>query len=88
MDATVRLLCALDLRAFALQDDEDTREEIIGRLADGVTRLRHRDPLQRLAEFIPNVRPHAHPGLRLYEDYRRYLLKNPLGLCRVGGIDV
>jgi hypothetical protein len=32
-----------------------------------------------LAEFIPGAKPHGHPELRLYQDYRRYLLKNPLG---------
>ncbi len=78
-EATVRLICALDLRAFSLHDDEAGRDEAILLLANGVTRLHPRDPPQRLAEFVPNVRAHAHPGLRLYQDYRRYLLKNPLG---------
>jgi hypothetical protein len=69
----VRLVYTLDLRGL------DVDETVIEALANGITQLRPRDPLQKLAEFIPAAKPHAHPTMRLYEDYRRYLLKNPLG---------
>lgn len=69
----VRLVCALDLRNVDIDD------AVIDGLAGGIAQLSPRAPLERLAEFIPGAKPHAHPTLRLYEDYRRYLLKNPLG---------
>jgi hypothetical protein len=69
----VRLVYTLDLRGL------DIDETAIEALANGITQLRQRDPLQKLAEFIPGAKPHAHASMRLYEDYRRYLLKNPLG---------
>lgn len=78
-ETTVRLFCALDLRAFSLHEDETAQKEILMRLAEAVPRLKFRDPLHRLADIIPDARPHAHPSRRLYEDYRRYLLKNPMG---------
>ncbi|MFA5951905.1 MAG: hypothetical protein WC807_16645 [Hyphomicrobium sp.] len=54
-------------------------DRLLAQIAEAFTALHPRDPLQKLAEFIPGVKPHAHPELRLFEDYRRYLLKNPLG---------
>jgi hypothetical protein len=69
----VRLIYTLDLRGL------DIDETVIEALANGITQLRQRDPLQKMADFIPAAKPHAHTSLRLYEDYRRFLLKNPLG---------
>lgn len=69
----MRIFCALDLRGVEV----DAR--LLAHIADAFTALRPGEPLQKMAEFIPGARPHAHPELRLYEDYRRYLLKNPLG---------
>lgn len=77
-EAAVRLFCALDLREWPLHEDEEAKVKVLIRLTETLPRLRARDPLHRLAELIPQARPHAHPTLRLYEDYRRYLLKNPL----------
>lgn len=78
-ETAVRLLCALDLREVGLHEDENAAREIVLRLAEAIPRLHPREPMQKLAEFIPGAKPFAHPELRLYEDYRRYLLKNPLG---------
>jgi len=77
LEAVVRLLCALDLREVGAHEDEVAREVIL-RLAEVLPRLHPREPLQNLADHLPGAKPHAHPELRLYEDYRRYLLKNPL----------
>ncbi|WP_046478090.1 hypothetical protein [Candidatus Filomicrobium marinum] len=77
-EITVRLLCALDLREVSFHEDGSAVREIVLRLAEAVPRLHPRAPLQKLAALIPGAKPHAHPELRLYEDYRRYLLKNPL----------
>lgn len=73
MEKLVRLICTLDLRNVEIDD------AVMDGLAEGIVRLRPRDPPERLAEFIPGARTHAHPSLRLYEDYRRHLLKNPMG---------
>lgn len=73
IEVMVRLLCALDLRCVDIDDD------VIEVWAEAITRLRARKPLQGLAVLIPGAKPHAHSALRLYEDYRRYLLQNPLG---------
>lgn len=73
LEKAVRIFCALDLRGV----DVDAR--LLAQIAEAFTGLRPGQPLQKLAEFIRGARPHAHPELRLYEDYRRYLLKNPLG---------
>lgn len=73
IEVTLRLLCALDLRGVESDD------AVIEGLAEGITRLRPREPLQKLAECIPGAKPHAHSSLRLYEEFRRYLLKYPLG---------
>ncbi|MCV0370217.1 hypothetical protein [Filomicrobium sp.] len=73
MEKAVRIFCALDLRGM----EADAR--LLAQIAEAFTALHPRDPLQKLSEFIPGVKPHAHPELRLYEDYRRYLLKFPLG---------
>lgn len=78
-EMAVRLLCALDLREVGILADEDAAREIVLRLADSVPRLHPREPFQKLSDFIAGAKPHAHPELRLYEDYRRHLLKNPLG---------
>lgn len=78
-EAVVRILCALDLRETKVDQDQDAAREIILRLAEALPRLHPREPLQNLANHLPGAKHHAHPELRLYEDYRRYLLKNPLG---------
>ncbi|WP_072377313.1 hypothetical protein [Hyphomicrobium sp. NDB2Meth4] len=72
IEKAVRIFCALDLRGV------DVDEHLLAQIAEAFTALHPRDPLQKLADFIPGAKPHAHPELRLYEDYRRYLLKNPL----------
>lgn len=73
MEKAVRIFCALDLRGVEV----DAR--LLAQIAEAFAVLHPRDPLQKLAEFIPGAKPFAHDGLRLYEDYRRYLLTNPLG---------
>lgn len=72
LEKAVRIFCALDLRSV----DVDGR--LLTQIAEAFTALRPAEPLQRLADFIPGARPHVHPEMRLYEDYRRYLLKSPL----------
>lgn len=72
MEKAVRIFCSLDLRGL------DADEHLLAQIAEAFTALHPREPLQKLADFIPGARPHAHPELRFYEDYRRYLLKNPL----------
>ncbi|MTD94362.1 hypothetical protein GIW81_08445 [Hyphomicrobium sp. xq] len=72
LEKAVRIFCALDLRGV------DLDERLLAQIGEAFTALHPRDPLQKLADFIPGAKPHAHPELRLYEDYRRYLLKNPL----------
>lgn len=78
-EAVVRLLCALDLRELGVDQDDDAARQIVLKLAEALPRVHPREPLQKLAAFIPGAKAHAHPELRLYEDYRRYLLKKPLG---------
>lgn len=73
LEKAVRIFCALDLRGLEVDD------RLLAQIAEAFTALRPGEPLQKLADFIPGAKPHAHPELRLYEDYRRYLLKNPLG---------
>lgn len=73
LEKAVRIFCALDLRGMEVD------ERLLAQIAEAFTALRPSEPLQKLAEFIPGAKPHAHPELRLYEDYRRYLLKNPFG---------
>jgi hypothetical protein len=73
LEKAVRIFCALDLRGV------DVDERLLAQIAEAFTALHPRDPLQKMADFIPGVRPYAHPELRLYEDYRQYLLKNPFG---------
>lgn len=80
LEKAIRIFCALDLRGVEV----DAR--LLAQIAEAFTALRPGDPLQKLADFIPGVRPHAHPELRLYEDYRRYLLKNPLGSIEGTGL--
>lgn len=77
-ETIVRLLCALDLREFGLHENENTAREIVLRLTEAIPRLNPRASLQKLADFIPGAKPYVHAELRIYEDYRRCLLKNPL----------
>ncbi len=79
MEKIVRLLCALDLRDIPLDEDDDAVADLTAHLREAVPRLHPRAPKQDLAAFVPGAKPFAHAELRLYEDYRRYLLKNPLG---------
>lgn len=75
MEFAVRVFCALDLRNTATKPDI-----LIAILTHAVGATRAREPLQELAEFIPGAKPHAHPELKLYDEFRRHLLKNPLGV--------
>jgi hypothetical protein len=72
-EKVVRVFCTLDLRAVEID------EQLVAQIAEAFTQLRLSDPLQKLAELVPSARPHGHPEFRLYEDYRCYLLKHPLG---------
>lgn len=74
----VRLLCGIDLRGLDIAAAEN-HVLIVDGFIKGLVRLRPRERVQTLAEHLPGTKPHAYPGLRLYEDYRRYLLKIPLG---------
>lgn len=78
LEKAVRIFCALDLRGV------DADERLLAQIAEAFTALHPRDPLQKLADFIPGARPCAHPELRLYEDYRRYLLRSPLWANSMG----
>ena len=82
LEKAVRIFCALDLRGV------DVDAHLLAQIAEAFTALRPGEPLQKLAEFIPGAKPHAHPEQRLYEDYRRYLLKNPLGGSDTPGIKI
>jgi hypothetical protein len=73
LEFAVRVFCALDLRGVTIMPDM-----VLAALANAIIALKHRDPLQKLAALIPGARPHAHPGARLYEDFRRHLLRSPL----------
>ncbi|SDP56786.1 hypothetical protein SAMN04488061_3346 [Filomicrobium insigne] len=73
LEKAVRIFCALDLRGL------DVEERLLATIGDAFTALHPRESLQKLADLIPGAKPHEHPELRLYEDYRRYLLKFPLG---------
>lgn len=73
LEKAVRIFCALDLRSVEVDG------RLLAQIAEAFTALRPGEPLQKLADFIPGAKPHAHPELRLYEDYRRSLLRNPLG---------
>lgn len=73
MEFAVRMFCALDLRNVTSEQDG-----VLQALSFGIGALRARDQLQEVAKFIPGARPHAHPAVRLYEEYRRCLLKAPL----------
>lgn len=72
LEKAIRIFCALDLRGVEV----DAR--LLAQIAEAFAALRPGEPLQKLAEFIPDAKPHAHPEMRLFEDYRRYLLKSPL----------
>lgn len=71
----IRIICALDLRATELD------EAILRALAEGIRTSRAREPLQQLVTRIPKAKVHSHPELRLYEDFRRQLLKNPMKIA-------
>jgi hypothetical protein len=73
LEKAVRILCALDLSGI------EADQLLLARIGEAFMHLRPGEPLQNLAAHIPKARPHHHPALRLYEDYRRYLLRNPLG---------
>jgi len=70
----VRMFCALDLRNVTAEP-----ESILQILIFCIRAMNSRDPLQKMAAFIPGSRSHAYPAERLYKDYRRLLLKLPLG---------
>lgn len=72
LEKAVRIFCALDVRGV------EVNERLLAEIVNAFSQLRANEPLQKLAECVPGARPHAHPSLRLYEDYRRYLLKHPL----------
>jgi len=74
LEFAVRVFCALDLRNTATKPDI-----AIATLAHAVGAIKAREPLQELADFIPGAKPHAHPELKLYDEYRRHLLMSPLG---------
>jgi hypothetical protein len=73
----IRMFCALDLRALDMNESA-TAGELIERLADSISQLGLRQPLQALAVQIPRARPHLSGSHKLYEDLRRSLLKSPL----------
>lgn len=73
LEKAIRIFCAMDLRGLAVD------QQVLTQIAEAFSGLRPGEPLQTLASFIPGAKPYAHPELRLYEDYRRYLLNNPLG---------
>lgn len=78
-EIAARLMCALDLRDTGLREDETAVRDVVLSLVETIPRLSPRAPLQKLAELVPGAKPFAHPELRFYEDYRRHLLKQPLG---------
>ncbi len=75
LEFAVRAFCALDLRGVAAEP-----ATVLLLLAKGTGALKARDAMQKLADLIPNAKPFAYPELRLYEDYRQSLIKNPLGM--------
>lgn len=78
IELAVRIFCALDMRGI-VQGGARTGETL-KELAIALPHLKASDSFGRLAEWIPGAKPHAHPEMRLYEYYRRYLLTNPLGI--------
>lgn len=77
-----RLLCALDLRGLPLREDQALLDRVMEQLIEAIPRLHPRQPRQSLAERIPGSRPFAHPEQRLFEGFKRYLIRNPLGGSR------
>lgn len=77
LETAIRFLCALDLRA-SLHHHGD-REAILMALGDAVPTLKGKDWRYQLCAGIPGARPHGHPHKRLFDDYRRALLRCPLG---------
>lgn len=71
-EKAVRVICTLDIRGMELDDS------LLDDIGMAFSSLRSREPLGNIAKAVPRLRAHAHPALRLYEDYRRYLLRNPL----------
>lgn len=74
LEFAVRVFCALELRGTSISPDE-----LLDSLAKAIRTLKPRDPLQKLADSIPGARPHAHPEARVCVEFRRILLKTPLG---------
>jgi len=72
VEKAVRVMCAVDLRGVEVD------ERLLAEIGDAFAQLRVREPLGSLVRAVPRLRAHAHPSLRLYEDYRRSLLKQPL----------
>ena len=73
MEKAARIFCALDLRSVEVDG------RLLAEIAEAFTGLHPREPLRKLADLVPGARPYGHPETRLYEDYRRYLMNNPLG---------
>lgn len=71
-EKAVRIFCAVDLRGM------EPDEKLMADIGAAFCSLRPREKLGSLVKAVPRLRAHAHPTLRLYEDYRRYLLKSPL----------
>ena len=74
LEFAARMFCALDLRGISIGP-----HEVLASLAKTIGTLKPRNQLQKLADSIPGARPHAHPEARVYEEFRRNLLKAPLG---------
>lgn len=75
LEFAVRAFCALDLRGVTAEP-----ATVLLTLAKSIRSLKSRDPLQKLADAVPRAKAHGYPAMRFYEDYRRYLLKSPLGV--------
>ncbi len=82
IEKLIRIFCALDLRG------QQATPHRLAEIAEAFTQLQPGEPLQKLADLIPGARAHAHPELRLYEDYRRYLLKNPIRKSASAGMPI
>lgn len=74
LEFAMRVFCALDLRGITMGPDN-----VLRALADGIRAHKPRDPLQKLAGCILGAKAHFHADARLYDDFRRKLLQNPLG---------
>ncbi len=76
-ETAVRLLCALDLRG--LTACESGRETLLRELGGLVSSLNGKDWPVQICSALPGARRYQFPHGRLFDDYRRYLLRNPLG---------